>query len=181
MASKNGKAKWYGYISVRVDRRDGYGHVMVTPIYQNPENGKPWNPSENWDTPENLRPLADMEIHCQFDLAAEGIRGGWEPYGWQVQFSPLSVRLDTAERIVKVLRKAKRGLAKLSAEWGEPANYGQYVQRVLKVLGASGAVVQLSGNGHTYSENTYSWREMAKVPSSVEWELADAKDKHMSK
>lgn len=69
-------------------------------------------------------------------------------YGWATEYKEARyVKLDQAERMVKVLRKVERGLAKLTERYGYPEFFTAYLLRVADVLGITQfAIRQPSGD-----------------------------------
>jgi hypothetical protein len=56
-------------------------------------------------------------------------------YWGEPAFQSYSVNERKAEAILETLRKIRRGVDRIDAEYGSAASFGRYVQRVAKVLG----------------------------------------------
>jgi hypothetical protein len=123
---------------------DNYAHVIVN-IYTE-RNEKPYGL-------DSRHPLDDIQISCQMDdhKVEEGYQA--HSYGHSVEFRNLySVDLQKAISMGKVLSTVNVGLGKLVEQWGYAQTYGQYVLRVLKVLGVRRMLVAPTAEGRDSSQ-----------------------------
>lgn len=147
----------------------GHFHISLSAITLTAEN-KPRNISD-WDSPV-VTPRGSFQLG-NFQIRSQGARkdaprtaetkgadlyGSRHLYGFQVEYTGYhTVRLKTAEEIVKTLRTVEKRLEKAQYEQGYPATYAEYVRRVADALGVNQItwLVAKGGNGHTYDDNVY--------------------------
>lgn len=129
------------------DYNRDFGHITFTFIA--PRDNEPYGVGSG-------HPLDDLEVSCQYDEKSPE-----KLYAFSVEYRSYSVNLDWARVIVKTLEKIEKAMQKLETEWGQPADYGAWVIRVMRVLGIEKVMYQFSGHYgkeyRTWSVTDVSW------------------------
>lgn len=116
--------------------------------------------------------LADLQVNA---LLSNDEERAW---GWGVDYRQVyRVELEQAEKMVKVLRKVKRGLDKATEQFGYSPDFHSYMTRIAHILGVKHFVVQADENsrrGGMYDESQ--WRFLT-APAAQSW-LLDVEHKH---
>lgn len=120
--------------------------ALVRFINQSPQVGSEYAHIEVtfWET-DKLRgfgdqhPLDNLMVRCQMDNKRQDET---ITYAWRVVYGDLyMVNARRAKMMFDTLSFIERGLVKLNDKFGYPVTFGQYVVRVLNVLGVSQGAV----------------------------------------
>lgn len=140
------------YMIVRTEVGDfmaGSRFAHVTVAFTSLRDAKPYGLDSHGDN----RALCDLVVNAQFSTT-DSLEG---PYGWRVEYrSVYTADLREVERMVKALRKVERGLERIRDNEGDAESFGQYVNRVARVLKVAGLIVRLDGDSMQFSDNE--WR-----------------------
>ena len=151
---------------------DNTGRLDVT-LVKRLEEGQIRNFSDSWGDEGLPYHLADLRVRCFYTVKDRQVK---DVFGWKVEYHPHAVDLARAEKMIKTLRKIERKLEAISAQWGRPESFGEFVQRVLKVIGADGMVRRIGdARGASWSYDGSKWGSVRLVDVKFEIlsELAD--------
>ncbi len=121
----------FAYIKF-IDANGGdYAHVRAFIARDREGIGLTWR--EPWD---------GLVIDCQIDPTCGKGDKHYHSYGWEVAYrEQYSVNLEKAQVIVKALSKIGAALKRKHDREGAPVTFGQYMVRVLTVMGVGHAVI----------------------------------------
>ena len=123
--------------------RDGYGHIKL--------QVNTWD-DDKYEFANTYSSLGEMEITCQYTIGENrpyAFRWGYDNYG--------VTSLDVLEEEVKNMRPIQKKLDKMQEEWGYTDNYGQYVLRFAKAIGAEKVIVGYNNSFNTWKVTDIPW------------------------
>jgi len=145
-------ALYLGSKGIEAERNDNAGHaelgvveVRETGEIRNPETGNQFN---------------DLVFRCQYERMGD-------PFAFALHYSMSCIELADAERMAKLLKKARRVERKFPVN---PTTFGQWCSLMARGLGVTRLVKQVSGCGPSFADNehrTFSIVEAQHVIDSV--------------
>lgn len=139
---------------------------------------------ENDGTPDNpkWRNIGSMSDHeCYDDLrvtahASDKDNGG--AYAYDLEYRDVySVDLRRAKLMAQTLRALDTKLERMKSVEGYAQNFGQYVNRVARAIGAQGLLFW-EGKSTNYNMDTYRTTRLPDIPYRVEQEIAEFHEKY---
>lgn len=119
-------------IATEISPGNQYGHVNIYINAVHLPDGETGGERTPWDHKANGFYCDNLVISCQVDKddTANG-----KPYGFRVGYSKVHfLQLNNALDAAKTLAKIDRELNKLREEWGSTQSFGEYVQRICRIL-----------------------------------------------
>jgi hypothetical protein len=114
-----------------------YGHVRVGML----QEIKPLEEYRGFYGGSMDAMLDHFEINCQFDPDSILRESDNRVYGWDYEIRNTNIDLGCAWSAHCLLDFINVGLDKLREEWGYPSSFGQFVNRVGKVLGINRVII----------------------------------------
>lgn len=146
------EAQKHMHLHWSVSWADGYVHATVRPTYVHPRDGRPHFYTYGHD-------------YESFGVFAQGNSGEDQTYGWECAYQFYRTDLKAAKTASRVLGRIERALEKMNEVEGRPKTFGQYVNRVARILKAEGGVSHL--------ESPWYWT-LGDIPEALDGEIAKA-------
>lgn len=140
-----------------------YFHVIGKPVKMRwEESDQEHMPYGSFFTHEGDPFYENLRVYSQGDMATGSV------YGYEVEYRDMvSIKLSTAEQMVKVLRAINRKMEKIQSELGYPQSFPEYLARAGKSMGVS-QYGFLPVFGSTFSNGEhYRWHGATMIDTMV--------------
>lgn len=145
-------------VDFKQDGGNQYAHV-VTHVQTLDENGEPRGFSDYQSN------LYQFQIWSQMDPSNDQV------YAIEAAFDAYRVDLENAERMAKILRFVQNRLDKMRQEFGYAETYGQFMIRVLKIIGVK--KVLLCNPQSRFGEKYSTYEKLGPAADAVDYRIKD--------
>lgn len=138
-------------------------HVIGKPVRMSwEEDTQEWMPYGSFYTYQDEPFYDNLQVHSQGDVESGNV------YGYDIEYRDvIGVNLQTAEKMIKVLRSVDRKLEKIQSELGYPQSFSAYLARAGKAMGIS-QYGFLPVTGRTFpSGASYAWHGATMIDAMV--------------
>jgi hypothetical protein len=151
-------ALYLGSRAIEPEKNGNAGHAQLG-VVEIKENGDIRNP-------EVGHSFNDLVFRCQWNE-----RMG-EPYAFDVEYDTGMIVLQEAERMVRLLRKARQVEKKFPVH---PTTFGQWCALMGRGLGITKLVKKVSGTGLSFSENEHRTFSIGEAQHVIDAAILDVR------